>query len=203
MNQHTSHHCKEHFNLIAPKYLKEMRSFPWAILKSKEANIVMKLSQDISNKTILDLGAGPGYYSAIFLDHGAKKVTAVDFSKQMCDELEKLNLNAVMEPIETYKTSEQYDIILALGVLEFINNPYEFLENIKPMLSSNGSLIILIPKKNIFSKIYKIFHQRHNIELTIWGKTERLDAFSSAGFYVDDEQDLLPFSYVARLKKVT
>jgi 2-polyprenyl-3-methyl-5-hydroxy-6-metoxy-1,4-benzoquinol methylase len=113
---------------------------------------------------VLDLGCGSGLSSKPFFDYNKQKeqklfqVTGVDVTEEMlvvarkypyerviCHNLEESPLPAA----EDQKTTQLYDIITMLGVLEFVNDPYKLLTSIAGMLQPSGVLGVTIPAKSI------------------------------------------------------
>ncbi len=71
---------KQIFNLIAPVY-SALDSYVKKGFKKAIKQVVNEI--DLSGKSVLDLGTGPGAWAALFKEHGAEKVHGVDFAKKM------------------------------------------------------------------------------------------------------------------------
>lgn len=95
------------------------------------------------DKTVLDLGGGSGRIAILLAEKGAR-VTNLDYSIQMIElakkHLEKYNnekgSNLEIEMIcsdfmKDFKDQRKFDIILALGVFDYLENPLPFLEKMK------------------------------------------------------------------------
>lgn len=97
---------------------------------------------------ILDLGCGEGGFSLSLADKGFD-VTCVDISKKAISEIKKearkrkLKINVVCFDLENYKIKEDYDIILALGILQFLGEDgRRYLEKIQRHTKKGGINII-------------------------------------------------------------
>lgn len=87
---------------------------------------------DIKGKSLLDVGCGPGVYLAEALKRGAAKVKGVDISSAMIKCARALLSNQypedkrwqlVNQDIIGYRTQERFDVVLALGILEYLDSP--------------------------------------------------------------------------------
>lgn len=108
---------------------------------------------NLSNKTVLDLGAGTGQWSLKFAK-SAKSVIAVEFSKGMQDlaisEAKKQKINNIKYELcaaESFFIDEEIDIIWISGLLCYLHDEdcENLLINCKKMISKNGRLILREP----------------------------------------------------------
>ncbi len=112
------------FNFIAPIYGK--------IVKQIEENYQSSIQTvarhiDIAGKTVLDVGSGTGAWGKLFLDHGAKEVTGVDFAEKMVDVASKTypDINFFRCNAEELSKipDKSYDIVTASYVLHGVKAP--------------------------------------------------------------------------------
>jgi SAM-dependent methyltransferase len=104
-------------------------------------NRVLEVCKKFKNPTVLDIGSGPGINCINLLKHSnVKYVTGIDFAPRMNDYAndyaKKHNLSNSCHFIEgdfvKYDRSEQlFDISIALGVFDYIDNPQEFILKIE------------------------------------------------------------------------
>ena len=106
----------------------------------------------------MDLGAGSGEYTKILLEMGAKKALCVDFSSEMLAFRKKAKVEKMISDVEAFNTDNSYDLILCLGVLEFLDKPKNFLLGLKKFLKPQGKLIILLPLSPIRAYIYSFIY---------------------------------------------
>lgn len=126
-------------------------------------NQILKLKK--SGK-VLDLGCGEGGLS-LKLAEGGFDVTCVDISKKAIEKIKKeakkrkIKINAINHDLEDYKITEDYDLILALGIIHFLGNSgEEYIKKIQRHTQKGGINIIdaFINKwlpKNKIKELYK------------------------------------------------
>ena len=89
---------------------------------------------------VLDLGCGTGLSSALFLDNG-HAVVGVDVSEQMIEQArekgsyERLECCSVQEAVSRL-AGERFDVVVLIGVMEFIADPSAFLRSLVPLLGA-------------------------------------------------------------------
>ncbi|ELR67882.1 3-demethylubiquinone-9 3-methyltransferase [Photobacterium marinum] len=100
----------------------------------------------LNNAEVLDIAAGSGAMSLRLIDNGAK-VTSIDLVEEnfrvnhpSCD-FNKLDLNT------NFSTSinKKFDVIIALEIIEHINNSRQFIKSCRELLKPGGLLIISTP----------------------------------------------------------
>lgn len=114
----------------------------------------------VSKKTVmLDLGCGSGEHIKEFIPK-VKHIYGVDYSKQMIDiaksELKKcpqkrytlIQADAAHVPLK----AKSVDVIIAMGLLDYVDSPDDVLRECKRLLKPNGILVYSMPKSpSIFS----------------------------------------------------
>ena len=97
--------------------------------------------------TVLDLGCGTGLSSEIFIENGFR-VTGIDLSLNMLKEAKKLSFkNLISHDLndKIWPNLKKYDFIVALGTIEFIENPSDFLKHCADLLKDDGIAGITFP----------------------------------------------------------
>ncbi|MCK5835486.1 MAG: class I SAM-dependent methyltransferase [Lentisphaeria bacterium] len=102
---------------------------------------------DQPKATVLDLGCGTGLSSEVFLEKECE-VTGIDLSNKMLKEAKKLNfkeliLHDLNEKI--WPKLDRYDYIVALGTIEFMEDPSKFLSQCYNLLNDGGIAGITFP----------------------------------------------------------
>lgn len=112
---------------------------------------------DIKNKTIIDIGCGSGRLCYLLAKENASKVVGVDYSQKMIDIAKKFVKKKDLEEkiqfecvdfFAKYETKEKFDISIALGVFDYLQNPEKFLDKIKRV--TKEKIIVSYPAKYAF-----------------------------------------------------
>ena len=112
---------------------------------NREINAVKKILTDGIRRSLLDIGCGTGWSTAVWQKNGFN-VTSLEPSlsrSKIARELHHLNVSN--EHLENFKTQELFDVVILRHLLEHIENPTAMLEKIKTFLKPNGLLVIIIP----------------------------------------------------------
>ncbi len=111
--------AKSIFNLIAPIY-SVLDSYVKKGFRRAIDNIQNEI--EITGKSVLDVGTGPGAWAALFKEHGAAKVHGVDFAKKMIKKANKRYAPAITfsvgdgENLSEFEDNS-FDIVTASFVL--------------------------------------------------------------------------------------
>ena len=149
---------KNHFSGLKSPYASESINWFWKFIRDREKKLFCEIVQDLNKQICLDLGAGSCEYSKILLSMGAKKSVCVDFSSSLMSENSDTKIEKFISDVETFKTSERYDLILCLGILEFLDEPESFLIQVRDFLKPTGKIIVLLPLSWIWSFNYRFFY---------------------------------------------
>ena len=101
---------------------------------------------------ILILGAGSGAFDQRLLDNGFSNITAVEFIKDVYKisgtKLFDLDLS------QDFSHLGQYDLVIAIEIIEHLENQFHFIREIKKLLTSTGHLILSTPNaESSFARI--------------------------------------------------
>lgn len=111
---------------------------------------ILQYMGDIKGKTLVDIGAGTGYFSVKFADKGAN-VIAADVSEEFQNYLkERIRKNNIAN-IELRKTpydspllqNGEADIVFIANTYHHIDNRTDYFAKVKKGLKANGELIIV------------------------------------------------------------
>ncbi len=105
--------------------------------------------QPMENHTVLDIGCGSGRYLVRCLELGATKVTGIDLSEEMLS-LSRRALDHVGNLSERtklicgdflkYDFKEPYEYAIVMGVMDYIENPKDFLTKLSKTVSEKAVL---------------------------------------------------------------
>jgi 2-polyprenyl-3-methyl-5-hydroxy-6-metoxy-1,4-benzoquinol methylase len=98
---------------------------------------------------VLDIGCGEGFLDIQFHDAG-NKVWGIDFLPEAkygnaMEGYAQAELNQGLQPYPEMLHDRQFDKILLMDVLEHLQHPEKVLEDCKPLLRSNGAIIVSVP----------------------------------------------------------
>lgn len=117
---------------------------------NKRLDIVFKkiLTQDITNKSFLDVGCGIGLFSEQAFKKGAK-VTSLDVGAELMEEVKKrcVSKRVIGSVLELPFEDNTFDIVLATEVLEHTPNPKKGFLEILRVTKPGGIAIVTLPNK--------------------------------------------------------
>jgi len=177
-----------------------MTTFPFSRIKEREIETVFKICGEVKNKTLLDLGSGPGIYSLPMLKNGVKKITMVDFSELMLKKIKHPRVETVLADAESFRTKKRFDLIFAMGIFEFVSNPLEILKNTLIMAKPCSEFLILYPMDNFFSKFYKLYYEQKKIEISVFKRNYFHCLVRESGWKIKQEKFVPPFSMISSLR---
>ena len=127
------------------------------------ANVPDKFIEDISQEQslawifeklegkqrILELGYGDGIINKNLLANGYS-VDVIEGSPKVIAraKMDSPSLNIQQTLFENFRVEKKYDCILALHVLEHVDNPISLLKMMAGWLSDEGELVIIVPNRN-------------------------------------------------------
>ena len=116
------------------------------VRETEEFKEVLKLVR-WKNKEILDVGCGTGKLAYLISKKGGN-VKGVDYSKSAIEIAKRKyqNPNLKYELIDvSKKILGKYDVIISVGTLEHMDNPYFLLKKLKNNLKPGGKIVITSP----------------------------------------------------------
>ena len=199
-------HIKNQFDEQAlPSYTNPnplMRYLFWERIK-----IVMNIISRISKiETCLDFGCGLGVMVPYLLQN-VRSLYVLDLDTTLLQEIGKRedwqNITYITKLDQLNKQKEKLDLILALDVLEHVDNLSEVLDQFVQLLSEKGMLIITGPTENFIYKIGRKlanysgeYHARNIYDIQIEVK-KRFEINSQRTLY-----KVLPFFEIFVAKKL-
>lgn len=117
---------------------------------------------EIEGKTILDAGCGTGTASTYFSKCGAGQVYGVDLSQRSLEVAQKVSTQYGLHNIEFQKAdmlslpfdSETFDIVFSCGVLPYVENIFEALDELIRITKRNGKFVLMLLKKTRLDGFY-------------------------------------------------
>jgi 2-polyprenyl-3-methyl-5-hydroxy-6-metoxy-1,4-benzoquinol methylase len=104
--------------------------------------LLNKFNVDLAGKSVLDVGAGYGFFLAMARRAGARRVVGVELSEAARGyAIKELNLDMCRD-FESVNMADKFDVITLFEVIEHVPEPYELLLEITKYLNNGGSLVI-------------------------------------------------------------
>jgi len=135
---------EEYNNLLSTKYDEATQGdFKWLAPSRLVQNIMPYVKPDID---VLDIGVGTGQTSQTFIDQGGR-VVGIDISEKMLViakakfKFKKLIKYNIEKGLLNLFSQEKFDIIVAIGILEFIKDIKKILMEMKQLLKENGIIV--------------------------------------------------------------
>lgn len=164
--------------------------------------VLLSLIKDISNKTIADLGSGPGYLTVRAAPF-AKKVIAVDISDSHLNYLKrrmkKLEKNfPIIKNRVLYRKADtnspnlkrgEVDYIITINTFHHLSDHVNYFQKVKRALKSGGQIIIV----DFTTKDRPIGPSNSH---GIIAKKKIIRLMQQAGYAVEDKKSLLPYHNV-------
>ncbi len=106
------------------------------------------LTEDITNKKVLDAGCGTGWFSKGAVDRGAQ-VTSMDLGEKLLSKVaEKCESERVVGSILQMPFPDNtFDIIISSEVIEHVPSPFEGVKEMYRVLKPGGILILTTPNQ--------------------------------------------------------
>lgn len=158
---------------------------------------VMNYIGNVENQTIMDIGAGTGYFAFRLAEAGAK-VIAADVDDRFLNYMkEKMDTLKFEHPVELRKVpydspllkDAEADKVIIVNTYHHVDDRSNYFAKVKKGLTSNGELIVI----DFFKKDLKIGPpQRHKVSVD-----EVVTELKKAGFtHFKKEVDLLAYQYI-------
>lgn len=172
------------------------QKFVYNFLNARYKIIIGLINKKINaDYVVLDLGCGSGVYLDYCLRFNPKEAIGIDYSEEMLNQArgnlelknhKNKNIRLIRAKAEeTGLKNESCDLILSIGLFDYLDNPEEVLLEISRVLKRDGRAIITLPKK--YSPFFFLRHwpglylRRHLFGLppivNIWSKQEAIDLF--------------------------
>ena len=138
------------------------------------ANVVSMVGK---NKSVLEIGCGPGSISKVLAKKNGCKVvgleidqSAIDKAAAHCVSVLKVDLNSTDWPF-LLDNSAKFDVVVAADVLEHLHNPWKSLQQMSTFIGPDGYMVISLPHVGHASVMACILNG--DFEYRNWGLLDR------------------------------
>ncbi len=169
----------------------------------QKPELIISLIDDITSKTIADIGAGSGYF-AFRLAGRAKKVIALEIDKQLIAFMDSVKYIQLTEnKIDRFETRmdgdvpnlkiAEVDVVLLTNTYIYINDRVTYFSNLLKNLKKNGQIIIVDWKPENLPVGPEL-----NIKMSTFKVTQELQ---QAGYnIIDVDETSLQYQYIITAK---
>src|SRR5436305_3615115 len=117
----------------------------------RRRQLAVETVSSCTEPAVLDVGCGSGRIGELVLDAGARRYLGIDFSEPMID-LARDRLNRFEERValvrDDFLTAElegSFDVVLALGLFDYLPNPEAFAGRMFEQCAAGGCLVGSFP----------------------------------------------------------
>ena len=122
-----------------------------------------KIPSAFFGKRVLDVGCGSGFLCEYALKKGAKNSVGVDIVSPAGLENNAtwkflqvdLEQSAWEQTLKAEAHCDEFDLILALDILEHVSSPWNLLTAIRALMSSHAYLVLTTPNVNSWERVLK------------------------------------------------
>lgn len=169
----------------------------WAKVRVREGQELASLLGPLNGTELLDLGCGSGHYSTWARARGAR-VFGVDSSPRMIEELRKKGIEGRCADVATLALGRRFPVILAAGVIEFVEDERGFFEVARSHCESGGRLVLLAPRAGLVGKAYELSHAWMGCAAVARPVAELEAAAGRAGWKLDTARGAGPLAVALR-----
>jgi 2-polyprenyl-3-methyl-5-hydroxy-6-metoxy-1,4-benzoquinol methylase len=191
---------RHHFDRAATGYHAASTRWPWSWLRQREAHAVLDLAGAVAGLTVLDLGAGAGFYARRLAEQGASQVVAVDLSFPMLAGAGGERTRCVVGDARSVSFRRRFDVVLAAGILEFVEDPAALLRHAATLVTAAGALVVLLPTDGLWGKAYRAYHRSHGVGIHLFTARDFNALAAETGWTVEQTRSVWPYTLVARLR---
>jgi len=144
----------------------------------------IKIIGNLSNKSVLDLACGDGFFTRILAKLKPKEIIGADISKELIkiaiekEKKEKLGIKYLTKNVLELNLNKKFDVITAVFLLNYAKTKEELLEMCKTIyshLNNNGKFCAIAPHSAI--KVMKNFEYER-----------RFTNVNGKGFFIDGDK---------------
>jgi len=182
---------KKFFNSIAGNYLKkDFSRYGRIARKLRLYRTLRNIPKPITS--ILEVGCGAGF-SALYLKELCHRFIGIDHSENLIAYAQKYNSSKnslfFCQSINSFSSSEKFQVILMIGVLHHLPDVKEVLVKLKSYLEPNGIIAVNEPQNgnpliSFMRKIRKKFDQNYSVSQVEFSETEIKNLFIECGYSI-------------------
>jgi 2-polyprenyl-3-methyl-5-hydroxy-6-metoxy-1,4-benzoquinol methylase len=126
----------------------EQKHFTPFVVRGTPTSDSKEILKEISwkGKKVLDVGCGTGLFAYLAAKKGAT-VLGIDYADEAINlaQLRYKHPNLQFRRLDAAKVKGKYDVIVSIGTLEHMDEPFRMLKLLKSRLTKNGRIIVTTP----------------------------------------------------------
>jgi 2-polyprenyl-3-methyl-5-hydroxy-6-metoxy-1,4-benzoquinol methylase len=127
----------------------------------ERVDIISEVCGPLENLSILDVGAGTGFFLEAAAEAKAK-CTGLELSKEVCEFVEsKYGVSMINSSLTELDEGEKFDVITMFDLIEHVYEPLELMKKAKKHLNENGIIFIYTPNFDSFN--IKVLKENSNL----------------------------------------
>jgi 2-polyprenyl-3-methyl-5-hydroxy-6-metoxy-1,4-benzoquinol methylase len=171
---------KAHYGEWAPTYGEASDDGLFAWVRAREVRLVYSMLDARPGASVLDAGCGSGVYAKVLHERG-HEVWAVDFAPEMVERVRGHVTHCQQGDVEQLALGRTFDVILCLGVMEWVQSADTTLERLAEHLAPGGRLVVLVPRTGPGGWIYVHQKRKHGLEPHLYSLGEMRRSGERAG----------------------
>jgi 2-polyprenyl-3-methyl-5-hydroxy-6-metoxy-1,4-benzoquinol methylase len=144
----------------------------------------MEFVDPIQDKTIFDIGCGPGHYTIALIKAGAKKVVGIDFAEEMINIAKQKALNEnvaekcefIVSNVFKYQTDEKFDYSILMGFMDYIEDPVRLINRVISL--TKDKILFSFPKDEGILAAQRKLRYRKRCPLFLYKEKDLINLFS-------------------------
>jgi len=124
---------------------------------------------------------------------------AVDFSPSMVEQLPKERVDGVVADASEFSAGKTFPKIVCAGLIEFVADPIGVLTNARKMAAPTGTMVCLVPPDNLAGRLYRLYHRRHGIAISLFSRQAFERSAHEAGWEIGKSEFVFPYSMAYQL----
>jgi SAM-dependent methyltransferase len=177
---------QKRFDTVAYRYEKMTfeRSIGSKLVDTKERELIKSIYKESfsDKKKILDIGAGNGRWSKLFLSMGCE-VFSLDNSQEMCKLLRNIEqITVICGNGEEQNIAETFDIIFSMRTLKYADLR-KVMANLDKNLSASGVMILDLP--NVYNPFYLLGRFLSSMLCHVIKENSILEYLNAINFYTE------------------
>jgi SAM-dependent methyltransferase len=160
---------------------------------------------DVKNKSVLELGCGPGRITFALADK-VQEIVAIDIDVKSIEAARKTNLHSnvtfLVENMENFDLKRKFDVILSVGVgYMYLKDLPSAIRNISHHLNTNGVVLLLCGSpNNEYQRIVDLLVEENVRSVSFYNKFEKIlsNHFTCDKKHIKEPLDFSDFGEVLR-----